>query len=85
MDIDRVARIVIANADYGVAFKVKHHRPAGINFRFELDKGKASGDCVVRFLVVAFCNGITSGLVKEFSPISPIQCANPIRYHVVAG
>jgi len=85
MDIDRVARIVIANADYGMALKVKHHRPAGINFRFELGKGKASSDCIVRFLVVAICNGITSGLVKEFSPISPIQRANPIRYHVVAG
>ena len=38
VDIDRVARIVIANADDGMAFQVKHHRPAGINFRLVLGK-----------------------------------------------
>jgi hypothetical protein len=38
MEIDRIAGIVIANANDGMANQIKHHRPAGVNFRFELGK-----------------------------------------------
>jgi hypothetical protein len=85
MDIDRVARIVIANANYGMPLEVEHHRPAGIYFGLELGKGKPSSDCIVRFLAVAVGNGITSGLVKELSPVSPIHRVNPIGLHCTAG
>jgi hypothetical protein len=85
MDVDGVARVIIANADYGMALQVKHHRSASIDFRFELGKGKAASDGIVRLLVVAIGNGITSGLIEEFSPIGPIERVNPIRLHCTAG
>ena len=72
VDVDQFLAIVIANTNDAMTRKVKHYRSASVNLRFELGKGKTSSHNIVRFLVVAVCNGITSGLIKEFSALRSI-------------
>ena len=66
MNIDRIGGAVIADANNIIIEKIKQHRPSGIDLRLVLGKGESNpGVVVIRRLVVAFRDCVTSGLVEE--------------------
>ena len=70
MEIDR-RRIVIADADDGMTYQIKHHRPASVDLRFVHGKRK-SPSIIICFLVITVGYRIAPGFVKKFSTISSI-------------
>ncbi len=85
MNIDCIVGFVIADANDSMTFQLKHHRPAGIDLRFVLSKGKPPGNDIICLLAITSCYRVTPGFVKKFYPVSPIIIVNAIIFHFTAG